>query len=523
MVIKHVKVSTKLDSADRELIQPSDWNMAHVIEGGGGIGKEIYASDFLFNQQGSTSLAAGNLTNVVLSPVPFGLNATNYSHYVYIKNVDHPELSEAVVISGGTAVGGASSGVIQITTVNNHSFGEWVIESATCGISEAVNSVTGPIKVNVDYSGNMYGPVIIRDRSFVHLSGSPSVILTAKFGISALQASPFQFIGSTDIQGGNEIEGIFISGTDKDNSPQSAIVVDRQYSFRIKNCNISAFYGGITYTNGSYNCLTENVFIHTLGNTGYGFWLVNVNSSNWTNCFIDGTNKDADGFRFISSQRIRIDNCEIINCAEGIFIRPSGTVIHTRISNCSIHDCNLNGIRLDISIGSSRIIGTQIIGSRIYNCKDTGIRLVGIPTATAGYISSLIIKGCDISGNFASGIASTSEGGASRHIKYVIVQGNMLGDNSQGNATPLYGMAFEGDIKSLNVSGNTFSNTDYDYPEGEDLGFKMAACVRIFNGAFENLVITGNCCVRCMGGANPIFIDAGAGGNKYVEGNIWVP
>lgn len=83
------------------------------------------------------ALAAGQPNVVTLSPVPLGVNGSDRCHYLYISG--GTGTPEAVLITGGTAVGGAPSGTVTFVPVNAHT-GAWTIQSATAGTQEAVNA-----------------------------------------------------------------------------------------------------------------------------------------------------------------------------------------------------------------------------------------------------------------------------------------------------------------------------------------------------------------------------------------------
>lgn len=89
-------------------------------------------------QSPSGSLTASVPATITLSPVPQGVNGTDQNHYLYVSG--GTGTAEIVLITGGTAIGGASSGTITFTPANNHS-GAWTIASATAGLQEAVQSI----------------------------------------------------------------------------------------------------------------------------------------------------------------------------------------------------------------------------------------------------------------------------------------------------------------------------------------------------------------------------------------------
>lgn len=96
-----------------------------------------YAPYYAFSLQPGGSLSIGSNT-VTLTPVPLGLNGSDVGHSVYLSN--GTGTAEAVLITGGTAVSGASSGTITFTCVNTHS-GAWTVSSASAGIQEALNAM----------------------------------------------------------------------------------------------------------------------------------------------------------------------------------------------------------------------------------------------------------------------------------------------------------------------------------------------------------------------------------------------
>ncbi len=97
----------------------------------------IVAADYDFPAQtpgGTLTATVG--ASVTLTPVPLGVNGADTGHYVYISA--GTGAAEAVLITGGSAVSGASSGSITFVPANSHS-GAWTISSATGGVQEAIS------------------------------------------------------------------------------------------------------------------------------------------------------------------------------------------------------------------------------------------------------------------------------------------------------------------------------------------------------------------------------------------------
>lgn len=83
-----------------------------------------------------TLTSAGAGKTLTFTQCPKGLSGTNTNHYVYIAL--GTGTAEAVLVTGGTCVGGAlAGGTIIVTTANTHS-GAWIVRSASVGIQEAI-------------------------------------------------------------------------------------------------------------------------------------------------------------------------------------------------------------------------------------------------------------------------------------------------------------------------------------------------------------------------------------------------
>ncbi len=103
------------------------------------------------------SLVAGNNT-LTMQPVPAGVNGTDKTHYLYVSG--GTGAAEACLITGGSGTSGQGSGQIIINCTHAHS-GAWTIQTATCGIQEALQTVAtsgggqvgAPVGVCLLYAG----------------------------------------------------------------------------------------------------------------------------------------------------------------------------------------------------------------------------------------------------------------------------------------------------------------------------------------------------------------------------------
>ncbi len=154
----------------------------------------VVSSDFDFPAQtpGGT-LSSGVGATVTLTPVPLGVNGADTGHYLYITG--GTGAAEAVLITGGTATSGASSGTVIFTPANSHS-GAWTIVSATQGIQEAISYLpsgitqvwvpAGTITLNADlsYAGKTNAAIVFNPGTV--LAGTGIVPVSAS-GLNYLQ------------------------------------------------------------------------------------------------------------------------------------------------------------------------------------------------------------------------------------------------------------------------------------------------------------------------------------------------
>lgn len=134
MLVSHRFTCVLPEGTNAQQIRTSNWNDTHELENPNG----ICTADFDFTAQTPGGNLTAGITNIVtLSPVPTGVNASNIGHYLYLDN--GVGTTEAVLITGGTAVSDATSGTVTFIPVNSYS-GSWTIKSATAGCQEAIRS-----------------------------------------------------------------------------------------------------------------------------------------------------------------------------------------------------------------------------------------------------------------------------------------------------------------------------------------------------------------------------------------------
>lgn len=150
----------------------------------------VVSSDFDFPAQTpGGSLSSGVGATVTLTPVPLGVNGADTGHYLYITG--GTGAAEAVLITGGTATSGASSGTVIFTPGNSHS-GAWTVVSATNGVSEAISYLpqgcnevwipagTTTLNSNVSFMGKTDAVIVLCNG--LTLAGAGSLPTTAATG-----------------------------------------------------------------------------------------------------------------------------------------------------------------------------------------------------------------------------------------------------------------------------------------------------------------------------------------------------
>jgi hypothetical protein len=128
-------------------------------------------------QAPAASLTAGADATIPLSPVPHGVNWNDADHELWI--VDAVAGNERVKIKAagpGTATSGAASGTLTLTEIGlNHAAGDWTIQSASCGLQEAIVATAaaggaGAIRVPAG-SYTYHATVTIPTSGNIHIQG----------------------------------------------------------------------------------------------------------------------------------------------------------------------------------------------------------------------------------------------------------------------------------------------------------------------------------------------------------------
>jgi hypothetical protein len=108
------------------------------------------------------TLSAGVSKTVTLNPVPQGVNGTDSNHWLYIPSCSGG--AQKVLITGGTAISGATTGTITFTPINSCIAG-WTFTSGSAGIQEAIQAAqtagAGTIVAGGTTALNVTSPIYI--------------------------------------------------------------------------------------------------------------------------------------------------------------------------------------------------------------------------------------------------------------------------------------------------------------------------------------------------------------------------
>lgn len=449
----------------------------------------LISTNFNFSAQfpGGT-LTGGVLATITLFPVPKGINGVNTNHYLYISGGSGT--AEAILITGGSAVSGATSGTITFTPANSHS-GAWSIESATGGVQEAINYA--------NYA-EIYIPSLITLRKTITIGTGQRITL------KGIERNIQCFIPGTNFTVGDMITVVGGTLTTRDiamgdfsNASNRANIsgYGGSSSLNILNTSIgpgkygifcdtaNLFADGCNYLNGVVEDLaiagiyitstlggTTNLKIFNSVITGYpmsnpnllqhGLYLEAVDGAIIDNVWFGGA---ANPIALSCTATKQIINCYISHClldaflGAGIFFTGMGAVgSHSvRISDCHIVGQGYPSCTgIDFSYGytpSTNFDQIHIIGNNINTNSLDGIRLGANLTGKSILISDNIIVNNNRSNSGYVGIRLAA-GVSGIHIK-----NNLIGNKAPySSASQNYGITIEGNVTDCEIVGNDLSD-----------------------------------------------------------------
>lgn len=517
ITVTHKFVSPKTEQTDPTLVGPNEWNAAHNTINSA----YLSSDDYNFSQQASgQNLAVGSNT-ITLTPIPAGITTG-----CYLCISGGTGTAEAVPITGWNS----ATGQVIVTCAYTHS-GTWKIQSATCGIQEAINSLPtagyggGQVQV-ASGTWNMCGPVVM-NKSFVRIVGTGRVgtllnVTTA--GISAFILSGVQSCSIENFQiqglGASSSNGFAITGTDVAN-------------FIMNNITIVGYASGISMVDGSartsQNWRGLNVFMN--GITGDGLFISTQNNGgSWYDLSIwgDGASTISKGIHITNSVGANFVNCYTNGCAYGITFEPA-TGVSLSIISCL--NCIFEGFTTNAAYGIFiNPTGTGSVSSLIFiGGGANGVKQSGIYTGGAGTIQDIVIQDMYIVASGNGGVDFQDPGGLT--IKNISLLNCLVEANSStaSNTTP--GLYAQG-ITNLVVSGGVYGPGSYgNGANNQSYGIVIAGGVTgLIQGANLSNNVTGpiniagsniGLMIRDCTGYNPVgqsTITVGASPYTYTAG-----
>jgi hypothetical protein len=455
--------------------------------------------DFAAQSPGG-SLAPGNNT-ITLSPVPKGVNGSDLNHYLYISG--GTGTAEPVLITGGSAVSGATSGTLIVACANAHS-GAWTIKSATAGIAEAINTFgTGGGTVIVP-TGNhqVYGKVTV--------SGD-SIAITGDRGAAITDNTPagmnlFQFAPKTTVSGRNAIKGLYITCL---KTSDSVIYIDGQNTMLVRDIYIQG--GTSTGITIAANANTFDVYIEdvnvSLGSQTAGTCIAIVGSgaTKPSGIYISHTQLASGlyGLYLTGVGGLYVSQSDFISQGTGLMIAPGtgSQVALCWFTDVSVDTAASNGIQISPT-GTGQVSSVEF--TRCWAATHTG-QGVQINAGGSTVVDGIRFIGLRAVNNRATGIQIN--GGKNIQFTNCTVAGN-----STGNIGVFHGMEIAAGVSDFQVVGGTYGVAD-------GMLNSQAFGILIDAGAGTNFQITNvNLRGNTLGGLN----DQSTGVAKVIKNNAGI-
>lgn len=437
-----------------------------------------------FSQSLSLPIPSGIPSSISIF-CPLGVSGTDSGHYIYISD---GALSETVAITGGTCRP-QTFGTLTITPTNAH-IGTYSINSATAGITEAINSSGGHgiMLIPPNTTWQFYASPLLPSGMQLQGAGESSVLqlgpnswpngLASVYGASGVAFSNFLLDMNGAAQGGPILAVNTISNA---TPPVVTTTLPNSYSagvVYIQNDSVPAYNGlwSITPITSSTFSLNGG----TASGSGVGGTVVKsatgtgLNLSGTTNSHIDKVKVINMGYGTETGQAIGVEtnlgNGNVVSnstvhgtggangtCAGGIFFQtPGTTVIHNYIDNLCDEAIIASSPWLyyisTISNTTPPVVTT--VGGNTFVTGDV-VTIGG--NSIAAYNGSFVItgiSGTQFSLNGVTAAGAGSNGAAQGYIDGTIADNEVVGNNASlanGTAAPLIVVE---NASHVNIVGN---------------------------------------------------------------------
>jgi hypothetical protein len=421
-------------------------------------GGPLVSSHYNFTAQtpGGT-LTGGVGTTVTLTPVPVGVAGADTGHYLYIS--DGTGTAEAVLITGGTATSGATTGTVTFTPANNHS-GAWTITSATGGIQEALNIPS----ILASYANTvLIPPVVITLRSPINISKTCRLIGSGMYLTNLLIPLAATFTGiEIETSDPVELRDFQLATQTTPRAAGTGITVDGTGA----NVNSFSIFENLYVLNQDIgiNFINAQLF-RLVGTTVSGCRQIAVKVASTVSpdngdsvisgCWLYGMDYPSPtctaGIQQISSGGLKISGTKISSVQygyQGAFTTGTTTGILSIVNN-SIENCSVNAISLVSSTGY--FFHVEISGNELHSLQD-GVSLGGLVSLASitGNTIKCVRYGVDL--------LSTAD--------KVIIDGNTISGTSTGGS---YGVIVEAGATNVTVGINQVEGFTYKFGDATNL------------------------------------------------------
>lgn len=452
--------------------------------------------------------------NVVpLFPVPKGVNGTDIGHYLYISGGNGA--AEAVLITGGSAVGGAPIGTIIFTAAHSHT-GAYTIGSASGGIQEAIiqaNAANGGI-IEITATVAVHAQISIPPAGFI----SNYVIEGSKSGVSGIYRAADYPAG--DIFSYNQTSGQAIVtirdltiysggqfGALVNNTAGAAIHIRGATSlpFLINNVLIDSAYVGVDIEGSSNVTVTGNMIV-----TGGPY--ADLYPS------LAGIRLHYEGFGQRGSNNHIVGNIISSSNATGAFVMSQGILIEDS-DGLQISDNAIGAIKkgISISVHAAHQIDLVKIDNNILDTFQSHCIHIfgdgGVPVLVNG----ISLSNNHIGTRYDTGTAFNG-GGVVVDTGAYLSQFEMYNNRVQSNGLNGVSFAFpNGLIGPANIVDNEIFDNYLSNPAAG-----LGACIVFGATTYSNLNISGNHCYNTVSGGLQsfgLFFPNGAPSRSTIVGN----
>jgi hypothetical protein len=454
------------------------------------------------------TLSAGSNT-ITLAPVPKGVNGTDVGHYLYISGgTGSPEV---VLITGGTAVSGASTGTVIVTCAGTHS-GAWTIGSATAGIQEAIQVLqTAGIGGTVQLPAatlDTYGPIILAG-SGIDLRGTgrsaTKIHHRGAYNVITMDGT----LSGGSVQAQNVVDRMQIY-TDSQSNGNYGIVVKDQNTAIVRDTHVSNVQHGIHIT-GGFGAFILELGLSYVGTNGVGIW-VDGGAEHFIDHYVAtaGVSDSLAGIRITETGGTWISSSDVMEFGTGLLIDPpNGRLVgNIWVRDTALDTSVVDGIRIaPAATGKAHSMNF----SNCWTC--TGGRCgVFVDATSGGYVREI---------NFAQHRSNLNVNAGfkiSGSVLQTTITASTIGANGRNADGSFPGILVTGNPATMTITDNYIGSLED--PTSLTLLARPSYGIQLTGtGTITNLIIRGNrisdYTLGFISGIDTIFADA-----HVIDGNI---